>query len=121
MARNPFIQRFAVGRTYAIPSSPDNAMGLAGRMTVRAELMPVNQWGNRILLCDVTLDNPPPEVVARHLGARCFVEEGYAAVEDSYGKRTVETEIAALQGIYPYFAKAYATEEAKETMPKSVA
>lgn len=96
-------------------------MGLSGRMTVRAELMPSNQWGNRILLCDVVLDSPPPSVAAHHLGARCFVEEGYSTVEDSRGRRTVETEIAALQGIYPYFAKAYATEEAAAESHRTVA
>ena len=79
-------------------------------MTVRSEIKPTDQWGNRIILADFMLTYPDGRIGTK-LSARCFVEEGYATLKDSYGERQIPVEIAALQGIYPNFAKAYAVDE----------
>lgn len=110
MAKNPFMTRFIVGKTYKLRTSASLPKMLAGTMTVKAEIRPSDVWGNRVLLCDVTLDNPPNGMPSVFHSGRCFVEEGYTEIENSYGSRTVAVEIAALQGIYPYFAKAYAID-----------
>ncbi|MBO6031718.1 MAG: hypothetical protein J6Q22_09615 [Prevotella sp.] len=79
-------------------------------MTVRSEIKPTDQWGDRIILADFTLIYPDGRTEDRK-AARCFVEEGYATFKDAYGERQIPVEIAALQGIYPNFAKAYAMDE----------
>ena len=82
-------------------------------MTVRAELSPRDQWGNRVLLVDAALEprGGGDEGEVSLLGARCFVEEGYAELRDSYGARTLPVEVATIQGLYPELAKAYANVE----------
>lgn len=110
MAANPFIIRFRNGATYRLRSSPDFPRLLGGTMTVRSEIKPTDQWGNRIILADFMLTYPDGRIGTK-LSARCFVEEGYATFTDSYGERKIPVEIAALQGIYPNFAKAYAIDE----------
>jgi len=79
-------------------------------MTVRSEIKPTDQWGNRIILADFMLHYPDGRIGTK-LAARCFVEEGYATFKDAYGERQIPVEIAALQGVYPNFAKAYAMDE----------
>ena len=104
--------RFKTGRTYAFRSSPDLPRFRGGEFTVLSELKPTDQWGNRILLVDVRLlpaDGSNGTAEIRN-GARCFVEEGFATFVDSFGSRTVPTEIATLQGIYPDYAKGYAID-----------
>ena len=110
---NPYIVRFQVGKSYRLHTSPDFDRLRSGYLVVKAELKPIDQWGNRILLVDAYLDQRGgcEGAVECHLGARCFVEEGYATRTDSFGSRTVHSEVAALQGIYPDFAKAYAIDE----------
>ena len=110
MEQAPLITRFKVGGTYRLHSSPDFPRMLNGTMTVRSQIKPTDSWGNRILLADFTLVYPDGRVGTK-LSARCFVEEGYAPLKDSYGERQIPVEIAALQGIYPNFAKAYAVDE----------
>lgn len=110
MQTNPFIMRFRNGATYRLRSSPDFPRLLGGTMTVRSEIKPTDQWGNRIILADFMLTYPDGRIGTK-LSARCFVEEGYATFTDSYGERKIPVEIAALQGIYPNFAKAYAIDE----------
>ena len=109
MQTNPFIMRFRNGATYRLRSSPDFPRLLGGTMTVRSEIKPTDQWGNRIILADFMLTYPDGRIGTK-LSARCFVEEGYATFTDSYGERKIPVEIAALQGIYPNFAKAYAID-----------
>ena len=110
MQNNQFIMRFRNGATYRLRSSPDFPRLLGGSMTVRSEIKPTDQWGNRIILADFRLLFPDGHWENR-LAARCFVEEGYASFKDAYGERQLPVEIAALQGIYPHFAKAYAIDE----------
>ena len=110
MPTNPFIMRFRNGATYRLRSSPDFPRLLGGTMTVRSEIKPTDQWGNRIILADFMLHYPDGRIGTK-LAARCFVEEGYDTFKDAYGERQIPVEIAALQGIYPNFAKAYAMDE----------
>ena len=110
MNSNPFLIRFRKGTTYSLRSSPDFPRLLGGTMTVRSEIKPTDQWGNRIILADFMLHYPDGRIGTK-LAARCFVEEGYATFKDAYGERQIPVEIAALQGIYPNFAKAYAIDE----------
>lgn len=110
MPTNPFIMRFRIGATYRFRTSPDFPRLLDGTMTVRSEIKPTDQWGNRVVLADVRLRFPDGRWETR-LSARCFVEEGYSTFKDSYCERQIPMEIAALQGIYPFFAKAYAIDE----------
>lgn len=110
MTNNPLIMRFRNGATYQLRSSPDFPRLLGGTMTVRSEIKPTDQWGNRIILADFTLFYPDGRTENRY-ASRCFVEEGYSTFKDSYGERQIPVEIAALQGIYPHFAKAYAIDE----------
>lgn len=110
MAANPFIIRFRKGSTYRLRSSPEFPRLLGGQMTVRSEIKPTDQWGNRIILADFTLSFPDGHTETRQ-SARCFVEEGYSTLKDAYGERTIPVEVSALQGIYPNFAKAYAIDE----------
>lgn len=114
MAGNPFILRFRIGATYRLRSSPDFPRMLGGTMTPRSVIKPTDQWGNRIILADFALTYPDGHTETR-LAARCFVEEGYASFKDAYGERQIPVEIAALQGIYPNFAKAYAVDEIAAT------
>lgn len=112
MNQDPCTVRFAVGKTYRLHTSPDFPRCRDGSIIVRAELTPRNLWGNRILLVDAYL--APKDGVGgleTHLGARCFVEEGYAELCGPYGSRTIPVEIATLQGVYPDFAKSYANAE----------
>ena len=109
MASNPFMVRFQIGATYRLRTSPDLPMMLGGKMTVRSEIKPTDQWGNRIILADFMLTYPDGRI-GTILAARCFVEEGYVSLKDAYGERQIPVEIAALQGIYPNFAKAYAID-----------
>ena len=110
MNPNPFLIRFRQGATYLLRSSPDFPRMLGGTMTVRSQIKPTDQWGNRIILADFMLKYPDGRIGTK-LAARCFVEEGYATFKDAYGERQIPVEIAALQGIYPNFAKAYAIDE----------
>ena len=114
---DPNTVRFAVGKSYRFHTSPDFGRLRSGTMTVKAELKPTDQWGNRILLVDAFLDpkGGGEGFVEQYLGARCFVEEGYATRTDSFGSRTIPAEVATLQGIYPDFAKAYALDEVGAT------
>ena len=114
MPNNPFIMRFRIGATYRLHSSPDFPKMLCGFMTVRSEIKPTDQWGNRIVLADFILTYPDGHSETRQ-SARCFVEEGYSSFRDSYGERQLPVEIANLQGIYPFFAKAYALDEIAAT------
>ena len=115
MNPDPCTIRFAVGKTYRLHTSPDFPKYRHGTIIVRAELAPRDQWGNRILLVDAYLAPKGGDGgMETRLGARCFVEEGYAELRDSYGSRTIPVEIATLQGVYPDFAKAYANNEAKK-------
>lgn len=113
MTMNPYTIRFAVGKTYRLHTSPDFNRLRGGYLVVKAELKPTDQWGNRILLVDAYLDPKGGNKTSHEplLGSRCFVEEGYATHTDSFGSRTIPSEIATLQGIYPDFAKAYAVDE----------
>lgn len=112
MASNPFITRFTVGKTYRLHTSPTLSGYRSGTVTIRAELTPLNQWGSRMMLVDAVL-NPVDGKGGKEtrLGTRCYVEEGFAELKDSYGTRTIPVEIATLQGIYPDKAKAYANAE----------
>ena len=101
---SPFVQTFAVGRTYRLHSNAPSMLG--GTMKVRTEIRPADVWGNRILIADFWIDGEE----SPRLSQRVFVETGYAEMKDSYGSRLVETEIASLQGIYPLMAKAYAVD-----------
>ena len=120
------IKRFEIGHTYRLRTSPELPRTLGGTMTVTAELKPTDNWGNRILLADfyLTDSNGSPVKNGTRLGARAFVEEGYSKITDSHsgGMATTPSEIAALQGCYPYFAKAYAIDEliAQQTSTASV-
>ena len=120
---NPYTVRFQVGKSYALHTSPDFNRLRGGQLVVKAELKPIDQWGNRILLVDAYLDPKGGKEGAEevYLGSRCFVEEGYAHLTDSYGSRTTPTEIATLQGIYPDFAKAYAVDELAVSAPNQTA
>lgn len=114
MIGNPLTHRFHEGCTYRLCSSPDFSNHLAGKVTIRTELKPLDQWGNRIVLADVTLDPPlkrDGETIHTLTGARCFIEEGYTTFRDSFGERRIPVEIAAIQGLYPYFGKAFALDE----------
>lgn len=106
---NPLTVRFKVGTSYLLRSSPDIPQMLGGFLTVRSEIKPTDLWGNRIVLADCSLLYPDGHTETR-LSARCFIEEGFAIVRDSYGERTVPAEIANVQGVYPNFAKAYAVD-----------
>lgn len=109
---NPYIVRFTVGKSYRLRTSPDLPNSRSGFITIRAELYPRDQWGNRILLADAHLDGlSPNDAPTNLLGARCFVEEGFAEERDAYGVRTIPVEIATLQGVYPHFAKSYANAD----------
>lgn len=110
MQTDPNIMRFRIGAAYRLRTSTDFPRLLDGTMTVRSEIKPTDQWGNRVILADFSLRFPDGRLETR-LAARCFVEEGYSAFKDSYGERQIHVEIAALQGIYPFFAKAYALDE----------
>lgn len=117
MNSNPLTLRFRIGATYRLRSSPDFPRLLNGTMTVRSQIKPTDQWGNRIILADFMLKYPDGRIGTK-LSARCFVEEGYSELADSYGARQVPTEIANLQGIYPLYAKAYAVDEIPAEKPK---
>lgn len=110
--------RFKIGRTYRLRNAPEYPKYIGGTMTVRAELKPIDQWGNRIILCDCQF-NPPVErdgaVITAMNGIRVFVEEGVTEFTDSFGVRRVPVEIAALQGVYPRFGKTYAIDECSAT------
>ena len=110
MTINPFIMRFRIGAAYRLRTSPEFPRLLDGTMSVRSEIKPTDQWGNRVILADFRLHFPDDHWETR-LAARCFVEEGYSTFKDSYCERQIPVEIAALQGIYPFFAKAYALDE----------
>ena len=91
MPTNPFIMRFRNGATYKLRSSPDFPRLLGGTMTVRSEIKPTDQWGNRIILADFMLHYPDGRIGTK-LAARCFVEEGYATFKDAYGERQIPVE-----------------------------
>jgi hypothetical protein len=83
-------------------------------MKVISELKPIDQWGNRIILADFEFDPPMDRdgsIITAMKGARAFVEEGISELADSFGVRKIPVEIAALQGIYPLYGKAYALDE----------
>lgn len=110
---SPYTLRFQVGKTYRLYTSSDFNRLRGGILVVKAELKAADTWGNRILLVDAYLSpkgdpNGPKEPF---LGSRCFVEEGYAPFMDSFGSRTIPSEVATLQGVYPDLAKAYALDE----------
>ena len=112
MNPDPCTVRFAVGKTYRLHTSHDLPQYRQGIIIVRAELAPRDQWGNRILLVDAYLAPKAGDGgMETRLGARCFVEEGFTELRDSYGSRTIPVEIATLQGVYPDFAKTYANAE----------
>ena len=108
---SPFTIRFQVGKTYRLHTSQDFDRLRGGTIVVKAELKPKDLWGNRILLVDAYLDAREGGEREERLGSRCYVEEGYASIKDAYGYRTVNAEVATLQGVYPDFAKAYAVDE----------
>lgn len=108
---SPFTIRFQVGKTYRLHTSQDFDRLRGGTIVVKAELKPKDLWGNRILLVDAYLNPRKGGEKEERLGSRCYVEEGYASIKDSYGYRTVNAEVATLQGVYPDFAKAYAVDE----------
>lgn len=109
MDSNTFIMRFAIGGTYRLRTSPAFPQLLSGTMTVRSEIHPTDMWGNRILLADFRLVYPDGHEEIRQ-AERCFVQEGYTPVKDSYGERVIPTEIATtIHGQHP-FAKAYASD-----------
>lgn len=110
MAINNIVTRFRTGAAYRLRTSSDFPKMLGGSMLVRSEIKPTDQWGNRIFLADFELCYPDGRWETRR-AARCFVEEGVSTFKDSYGEHTVPVEIANLQGVYPYFAKAYAIDE----------
>ncbi len=117
MNPDPCTIRFAVGKTYRLHASPDYLGYRNGTIIVMSELAPRDQWGDRVLLVDAFLE-PKDRLggkVERRLCVRCFVEEGYAVRTDEYGSRTIPTEVATLQGIYPDYAKAYALDEVSES------
>ena len=117
---DPQIVRFNVGKTYKLSAFPRFGRVRGGYIIVRADLKPTDQWGNRVLLADacVRMEGGGANSSLTHLlGCRCFVEEGYATVADAYGSRTVPTEIAVLQGLYPDFAKAYAAVDEVAAIP----
>ena len=106
---NNYAVRFVVGKTYRLTASPSLPQSLSGTMTVRAEITPLDRWGQRIVLADFDIGSGP--LKGRHLAKRAFVEEGFADGGREHGGRLVPCEIANLSGIYPYFAKAYALDE----------
>lgn len=112
------IHRFRIGGTYRLRTNPEHPKYLGGTMKVIAELKPTDQWGNRIILADFSFD-PPMErdgyTVTAMKGARTFVEEGISEFTDSFGKRKIPVEIAALQGVYPLYGKAYSIDECSIT------
>ena len=110
MQTDPNIMRFRIGAAYRLRTSPEFPRLLDGTMSVRSEIKPTDQCGNRVILADFRLHFPDDHWETR-LAARCFVEEGYSTFKDSYCERQIPVEIAALQGIYPFFAKAYALDE----------
>lgn len=110
MQTDPNIMRFRIGAAYRLRTSTEFPRLLDGTMSVRSEIKPTDQWGNRVILADFRLHFPDDHWETR-LAARCFVEEGYSTFKDSYCERQISVEIAALQGIYPFFAKAYALDE----------
>ena len=111
---NPLTHRFRIGGIYRLRTSKVHPKYVGGTMRVISELKPTDQWGNRIILADFNFD-PPMErngsTVTAMKGARAFVEEGYSEFTDSFGTRKIPVEIAALQGIYPLYGKAYALDE----------
>lgn len=115
---NPQIHRFATGRAYRLYTSPSSHLYRSGTMVVRKEIKPRDQWGNRIILADFHLDKSSEDDFAggAYFGARCFVEEGTIPFGGTFANMGRKVEIAAMQGIYPYFAKAYAIDEC-ETIP----
>ena len=110
MQTDPNIMRFRIGAAYRLRTSTEFPRLLDGTMSVRSEIKPTDHWGNRVILADFRLHFPDDHWETR-LAARCFVEEGYSTFKDSYCERQIPVEIAALQGIYPFFAKAYALDE----------
>lgn len=105
MASNPLVVRFQIGQAYRLAASNGGSGLLGGTLTILSEIKPADTWGNRILLGAVSPDTAQaPEIV------RLFVEEGYATFADSYGVRTVPSEIATAQGLYPHSVKAYAID-----------
>ena len=114
MATNPFITRFTTGRTYRLHTSPALKNFRGGTIYVMAELHYRDLWGNRVLLVDAHLDPVGDYPATNILGARCFVEEGYAEIVGAYGARTVPVEVATVQGVYPFTAKAYANAEVQK-------
>lgn len=123
METNTITKRFKVGHSYTLRTSPDFPRLLGGTMTVTAELKPTDNWGNRIILADLYLtdSNGTPLPDGTRLGCRAFVEEGVMSFSDSLGNRTIPVEIAALQGCYPNFAKAYAIDECMAAQQPSTA
>ena len=111
---NTLTHRFRIGGTYRLRTDPEHSRYMGGTMTVLSEVKPTDQWGNRIILADFTFD-PPMErdgtIVTAMKGARAFVEEGISEFKDSFGTRKIPVEIAALQGIYPLYGKAYSIDE----------
>ena len=116
----PVITRFRQGHTYRLKTDKDFPRMIGGMLTVRNEIKPVDTWGNRILLADVLLTYPDGHTENR-IAARVFVEEGVSSFVDSYGEHTTPTEIAAVQGLYPLFAKSYAIDELPATAAQSTA
>ncbi len=112
MSANPYIVRFVVGKSYRLHTSPSMPQYRSGTIVVKAEIAPRDKWGNRTLLVDAFLN--AKDGGRGHdslLGVKCFVEEGYSETKDAYGIRTIPAEIAAIQGVYPDSAKAYANAE----------
>lgn len=109
---NPYTIRFVVGKTYNLAKMPSLPQSLVGTMTVRAEITPLDRWGNRVILADFNILTVCP-LKGEHIAKRTFVEEGYAEGGMENGGRLIPCEIANLSDIYPYFAKAYAIDEIK--------
>lgn len=115
---NNYAVRFVVGKTYRLKTDPSLPQSLPGIMTVKAEITPLDRWGQRVILADFHISSKPLE--GDHFAKRAFVEEGFA--DGGTSNRLIPCEIANLQGIYPFFAKAYAIDEATQdnstTQPK---
>ena len=106
---NNYAVRFVVGKTYKLAANPSLPQSLTGTMTIRAEITPLDRWGQRVVLADFSIDSDPFK--GEHIAKRTFIEEGYADGGTEHGGRLIPCEIASLSGIYPYFAKAYALDE----------
>lgn len=112
MTSNPPVTRFQIGQSYRLATSKGFPRLLGGTLRILSEIKPADTWGSRILLADIALDTAhAPEIRNRdYHAARLYVEEGYATLTDSHGEHAIPAEVATVQGVYPYFAKAYAVD-----------